>query len=153
MRAFKTGVMLLSILLSSLAFTDDTGRHAIHADAEQAQPLMPGMNAPAFTILDAAGEKVAFDPENLETPVIITFYRGGWCPYCNLHLMEMRHTEEKIKEMGYDIWFISVDQPSVLRESLEQPDIEYQVLSDNDIVAHAGFWNCVRMRMTWSRHT
>ena len=57
----------------------------------------------------------------------------------------MRHAEEKIKEMGYDIWFISVDQPSVLKESLEQPDFEYKVLSDNDLVATRAFGIAFRM--------
>lgn len=121
------------------------GRHAIHASAELAQPLMPGMKAPSFTILDPAGEPVSFDPADLERPVIMTFYRGGWCPYCNLHLAEMRHTEEQIKAMGYDIWFISVDQPSVLKASLDEPDLEYRVLSDSDLVATRAFGIAFKM--------
>lgn len=124
---------------------ETTGRHAIHASAELAQPLMPGMMAPEFTVLDPAGMPVQFDPGKLDNPVIITFYRGGWCPYCNLHLAEMRHAEEKVKEMGYDIWFISVDQPSVLEASLKEPDLEYRVLSDSDLVATRAFGIAFRL--------
>jgi peroxiredoxin len=125
--------------------SDETGRHAIHASAELAQPLMPGMMAPEFTVLDPAGTPVQFDPGQLDNPVVMTFYRGGWCPYCNLHLAEMRHVEEKVKEMGYDIWFISVDQPSVLEASLKEPDLEYRVLSDSDLVATRAFGIAFRL--------
>ena len=144
-KLISTTWMVGLALWSCLLMADDSGRTAIHEKAELAQPLMPGMEAPAFTILDPSGQEVSFDPGALDAPVIITFYRGGWCPYCNLHLAEMRHAEEKIKEMGYDIWFISVDQPSVLKESLEQPDLEYKVLSDNDLVATRAFGVAFRM--------
>ncbi|HKJ17770.1 MAG TPA: peroxiredoxin-like family protein [Xanthomonadales bacterium] len=118
---------------------ETTGRYAIHAAAEDAQPLMPGMMAPEFTVMDPAGAPVEFNPASLDQPVIMTFYRGGWCPYCNLHLAEMQEVEQKVKAMGYDIWFISVDQPSVLAESLDEPDLEYQVLSDSDLCATRAF--------------
>jgi len=41
----------------------------------------------------------------------MSFFRGGWCPYCNLHLSEMRLVEKQLKEMGFNIWFISIDKP------------------------------------------
>ncbi len=141
-------LVVLLAPLSGLAECENPlmeSRHAIHAEAEQAQPLMPGMMAPEFTLLDPQGLPVAFDPAGLEQPVIMTFYRGGWCPYCNLHLAEMQRVEEKIREMGYDIWFISVDQPSVLAESLGEPDLEYRVLSDSDLCATRAFGIAFRL--------
>lgn len=140
--------LLLSVAMGAVAQDGDTAptaRTDIHPEPEMAQPLMPGMKAPAFTVLDPKGEKVSFDPDQLSKPLIITFYRGGWCPYCNLHLSEMRHAEAEIEKMGYDIWFISVDQPSVLEASLEEPDLKYRVLSDSDLDAIRAFGIAFRL--------
>lgn len=114
-------------------------RTAIHETAEQVQPLLPGMKAPSFTVRDVKGNPVKFDPAKLEKPLALTFYRGGWCPYCNLLLAEMRHTEEELTSLGFDIWFISIDKPELLYESMDQPDIAYTVLSDASLEATRAF--------------
>lgn len=114
-------------------------RQEIHAAAELAQPLMPGMMAPAFSVRDVHGDNVDFDPASMDKPLVISFYRGGWCPYCNLHLSEMRHAEEELSELGFDVWFLSIDQPEVLRPSLDQPDISYTLLSDSELQASRAF--------------
>ncbi|MEE8495197.1 MAG: peroxiredoxin-like family protein [Xanthomonadales bacterium] len=114
-------------------------RSAIHQQAEQVQPLLPGMMAPAFTVRDVESNAVVFDPAKLEKPLILTFFRGGWCPYCNLHLAELRLAEKELKELGFDIWFISVDKPELLYESLEQPDIAYTIFSDAKLEATRAF--------------
>jgi peroxiredoxin len=120
-------------------------RTEIHPDAFQVQPLLPGMDAPAFGVLDAEGKPVRFDPASLERPMVLTFFRGGWCPYCNLHLAEMRHAEAELKNMGFDIWFVSIDRPQVLYASLEQPDIGYRLLSDSKLEATRAFGLAFRL--------
>lgn len=117
----------------------DDGRTAIHPNAEAVQPLLPGMGAPAFDVRTATGEPFAFRPDAMEKPVVVTFFRGGWCPYCNLHLSEMRHAEERLQELGFDVWFVSMDKPGVLVESLDEPDIGYTLLSDSQLSATRGF--------------
>lgn len=114
-------------------------RTDIHVTANDVQPLLPGMMAPAFDVLDAQGQGVHFDPENMAKPLVLSFFRGGWCPYCNLHLAEMRKAESELRDMGFDIWFISIDRPELLYESLEQPDIGYTVLSDSRLDATRKF--------------
>lgn len=114
-------------------------RTDIHPDANDVQPLLPGMMAPAFDVLDAQGKSVNFNPGNMTKPLVLSFFRGGWCPYCNLHLAEMRKAESELRDMGFDIWFISIDRPEVLYESLEQPDIGYTVLSDSKLDATRKF--------------
>ncbi len=126
-----------------LAFTGSvfaqSQRTDIHVTANDVQPLLPGMMAPAFDVLDAQGQGVHFDPENMPKPLVLSFFRGGWCPYCNLHLAEMRKAENELRDMGFDIWFISIDRPELLYESLEQPDIGYTVLSDSKLDATRKF--------------
>lgn len=104
-------------------------------DASDVTPVLIGERAPGFELLSASGETYRFDPGHRHAPAIIVFYRGGWCPYCNAHLMEMRRAEEAVLEMGYELLFLSADSVESLAGSLEETDIEYTLLSDNDLVA------------------
>ena len=128
--------LTVSMPLSAVA---GEAREAIHASAEQAQPLMPGMPAPWFEVRDVRGELFRFEPDGMDKPVVLTFYRGGWCPYCNLHLSEMRHAEKELLELGFDVWFISMDSPEVLVASLDEPDLGYLLLSDSKLDATRAF--------------
>lgn len=130
---------LLFLFLAGNAMAAQSLRTDIHADANDVQPLLPGMRAPAFDVLDVEGQPVHFDPENMKKPLVLSFFRGGWCPYCNLHLAEMRKAEAELKALGFDIWFISIDQPEVLYASLDQPDIGYTILSDSKLDATRKF--------------
>lgn len=136
-RKFLLIVALLVVMPMSVVA--ESQRNEIHSAADQVQPLLPGMKAPAFSLRDARGEVVDFDPEAMQKPVILTFFRGGWCPYCNLHLSELRKAEAELKELGFDLWFISPDKPELLYESLEQPDIGYTVYSDSKLQAMRAF--------------
>ena len=106
-------------------------RGDIHASAEQVQPLLPGMQAPPFEHPGADGNPVRFAPGEADRPLVLTFYRGGWCPFCNLHLSELRHAAAELQELGFDNWFVSMDRPEVLRPSLDE-DLGYTLLSDAD---------------------
>jgi len=114
-------------------------REAIHASADQVQPLLAGMKVPEFTVRDVKNTVFQFDAEKQAKPVVLTFFRGGWCPYCNLHLSEMRLAEKQLKDMGFDIWFISIDKPELLLESLDDPDIGYTIYSDSSLDATRAF--------------
>jgi len=137
----KIAIRLVSLILSvlpALTFAADT-RTEIHPTANQVQPLLPGMKAPDFTVRDVAGQPFQFRAGLLDKPVVLTFFRGGWCPYCNLHLSEMRLAEKQLKEMGFDIWFISIDKPELLLASLNDPDIGYTIYSDSSLQATRAF--------------
>ncbi|VAW45222.1 hypothetical protein MNBD_GAMMA02-685 [hydrothermal vent metagenome] len=129
---------LLTTLFLTMAFSSIISAKDYFDQAEQVTPLLSGMTIPAFTALTPNGEQVVFDPANLSKPFVLTFYRGGWCPYCNTHLGEMRTMEKKLIEMGFDVFFISPDQPSFLLESLKDQDLKaelkaeagHQLLSD-----------------------
>jgi peroxiredoxin len=118
---------------------DEHDRTRIHDDAAEVRPPLPGMKAPAFEVRNARGAAVSFDPDHMEKPLVLTFFRGGWCPYCNMHLAEMRKAEAELDQMGFDMWFVSIDRPGLLYESLEQPDIGYEVLSDAGLDATRAF--------------
>ena len=129
-------LMLLASLLSSMSI------HAGHADspiavsAEHIQPIKAGEQAPRFFVETIDGAPFEFDPAALSKPAIIITFRGGWCPYCNFHLSELRHVIPKIRGAGVDVLFLSGDRPEILYAGLEQEtreDVEgldFQILSD-----------------------
>lgn len=139
MYRIKTSLLALLLAAACGALHADGQRSDIHASANEVRPLLPGMQAPAFELRSADGEPVAFDPQNMAKPLVLTFFRGGWCPYCNLHLAELRKAEAELESLGFDIWFVSMDKPEALYASLEQPDISYRVLSDSKLEATRAF--------------
>jgi peroxiredoxin len=133
--------VLLAIFVTAISAVTMAAdnREAIHASADLVQPLLPGMKAPDFTVRNAADENFEFIGTELTKPVVLTFFRGGWCPYCNLNLSELRLVEKQLKEMGFSVWFISMDKPELLLESLEDPGIGYTIFSDSSLDATQAF--------------
>ena len=143
------GAALLAVMVLSLACSMSMQYgHAdvpIAATAGETQPLVAGDRAPQFTVRDADNEEFVFDPRALDRPAVIITFRGGWCPYCNMHLSELRHVMAEIDALGVDILFLSGDRPELIYRSLErdaQKDIEglgYRIYSDADAQAAVAF--------------
>ena len=100
--------------------------------------------APAFTAREANGRDFHFDPTALRSPVLIIFYRGGWCPYCNTHLKDLRQVEPQIRALGYQILFLSTDRPELLYSSLQEK-VTYHILSDASMQAARAFGVAYRL--------
>ncbi len=74
-----------------------------------------------------------------QKPSVIVFYRGGWCPYCNLHLSELQTIEADVIKAGYQIIAISPDSPESLQASISKNKLSYLLLSDFHTEASRGF--------------
>ena len=59
-----------------------------------------GAAAPAFTVREADGKPFRFEPKKLSKPTMLIFYRGGWCPYCNAHLKDLRTAVPQVAALG-----------------------------------------------------
>lgn len=130
---FLVVILAVSLLACTEQPIASAGDVPIHAS--DVTPVLIGERAPGFELSTASGELYRFDPDNLKAPAIVVFYRGGWCPYCGAHLMEMRRAEDAVLEMGYELLFISADRVEALGASLEEADLQYTLLSDNDLEA------------------
>ena len=145
MTRFLIPATLVTVLTFSLVCSTAI-RHG-HADvpvaetADLIQPLGVGDLAPRFIVETVESDVFDFHPEKLEKPVILLVFRGGWCPYCNMYLSDIRHVVPEIRALGIDVLFLSGDRPELLYESLEhqaQEDIaglDYTILSDADAQA------------------
>jgi peroxiredoxin len=132
--------LIVSVIYS---VTIQTG-HADVAIAESAgliEPLGAGDRAPRFIVETVDGEAFDFDPKTLERPVVLLTFRGGWCPFCNMYLSDMRFAIPQIRELGVDVLFLSGDRAELLFDSLSQETqediagLDYTLLSDADAQA------------------
>lgn len=103
------------------------------------KPLLPGSAAPKFEVTGSTGNLVRFNPQHLEKPIVITFFRGSWCPYCVTQFSDLQNIESTLVEMGYDIWFISPDEPDSLSFGDQGREGAYQLYSDPDLSAAKAF--------------
>ena len=104
------------------------------ADAlKQAMPapgLKVGARAPEFTLGDEHGAPVSLQAALKHGPVILTFYRGGWCPYCSAELNALQQSTEAFSRYAASILAIT---PQKLDKSAEQQaaaSFEFPLLSD-----------------------
>src|SRR6266446_8743558 len=92
--------------------------------------LKVGDHAPAIVLRNAKGEIVDITALRKKGPVIITFYRGGWCPYCNLELKAFQEILPEIKAVGASLVAISPEKPDETLSTAEKNALCFEVLSD-----------------------
>lgn len=130
---------LFALLAAAVvAVTPSVASDEVPLRAEDVQPIAVGDAAPSFTARNADGSEFAFDPMQQERTLLI-FYRGGWCPYCNRHLMSLQNVVPKLRESGVEVLFLSADRPELLISSLEDETLEYTLLSDAAMTASRAF--------------
>lgn len=91
-----------------------------------------GQTAPGFELPDAAGESISLDDLLAKGPVVLTFYRGSWCPYCNLQLRALQARLEDIYTLGATLVAISPQVPDGSMTQDEISAMDFVVLSDQD---------------------
>jgi peroxiredoxin len=133
MRAFTCFLALVGIAFAMSA------QAQVPTDPAQVRPLAVGVHAPLFSGTRTDGTARVFKPDGYARPAIVIFYRGGWCPYCNMQLSDLRLVEPKLRAQGFEIVFLSTDRPEILYSSLKETDIHYTLLSDSHLDAANAF--------------
>ena len=118
-------LIFTALLIASLVFSVHTvGNAADLADlpnsADETSPLTSGDRAVGFTVRTVDDEPYVFNPDKLLRPTVLISFRGGWCPYCNMHLSELRTVIPGIRGMGFDVLFLSNDRPDQLYSGLSR---------------------------------
>ncbi|UEP60143.1 peroxiredoxin-like family protein [Acidithiobacillus ferriphilus] len=95
-----------------------------------------GAVAPDFCLPNVDGKSVCLRDALAKGPVVISFYRGGWCPYCNLELRALQQHYSEISALGTTLLAISPQLPDRSRTATEEDPLSFEVLSDvGDVVA------------------
>lgn len=147
-RSLVLSILSSTMVLSLVCSVSMQHGHAgtpIAKSAELIEPLAVGEKAPHFIVKTVDREPFVFDPQNLDRPVVLISFRGGWCPHCNMHLSELRYVIPEISAMGVDVLFLSGDRPDLLYRSLSREtqdeirDLDYRILSDSNAQAAIAF--------------
>lgn len=89
-----------------------------------------GAELPAFELPNQLGETRKLEELLSKGPVVLTFYRGGWCPYCNLELRAYQDVLDDIKAAGATLVAITPELPDASLTTIEKNQLGYEVLSD-----------------------
>jgi peroxiredoxin len=89
-----------------------------------------GQMAPDFTLPDAKGRPVRLSELLKKGPVVLTFYRGGWCPFCNLQLKSYQDHLPEIRAKGAELVAVSPQLPDSTASTVEKDALAFPVLSD-----------------------
>jgi len=86
--------------------------------------------APNFTLTNALGKPTSLSDYLKQGPVVLTWYRGGWCPYCNLTLHELQEELPNFKANGANLLALTPELPDKSISTTEKNELEFEVLSD-----------------------
>ena len=93
--------------------------------------IKQGNKAPDFVLPDVRGENVQLSQLLAKGPVVLIFYRGGWCPYCNLALRSYQAILPEIEQAGATLVAVSPQTPDNSLSASEKMELRFPVLSDS----------------------
>lgn len=102
----------------------------------RAEGITPGVEigeqAPRFVLPDASGGKVSLEDRLATGPVVLSFYRGAWCPICNTELAGLQEALPQIEALGGSLIAVSPQAPDASQAFVQRLGLGYDVLSDAD---------------------
>jgi len=111
----------------------------VAASAEEICPLLVGQEIPMVQLKTRDGADFDLNSAVMQKPAVLIFYRGGWCPYCNLHLAELQKIESDLLKLDYQIIAISIDRFEKLAPTIEKQKLNYTLLADDRALATTAF--------------
>jgi peroxiredoxin len=89
-----------------------------------------GDMVPMFELPDADGQMVSLADVLANGPAVISFYRGAWCPFCNLELRAMQRELASAEASNVTMVAISPNTPDTSRDLVAEAEVTFPVLSD-----------------------
>ena len=109
------------------------------ASGQAGRALQAGDQAPVFTLDDPEGQPVSSAELLAQGPLVISFYRGVWCPYCNLELQALQETLPQFVALGASLVAISPQVAANSRKSQRQNKLGFPILGDPENAVAAAF--------------
>lgn len=100
------------------------------ATGQAERALKVGDRAPVFTLDDPDGNPVSSTELLANGPLVLSFYRGVWCPYCNMELQALEEALPAFRELGANLIAISPQIKANSRKSVRQNKLSFPILSD-----------------------
>ena len=100
---------------------------------EKPYELKIGETAPNFTAKDQDGQAVELYKILEKSPVVLMFYRGAWCPYCNKQLSEIQDSLKFINEKGGVVIAVTPEQPEFVQKTIKKTNASFKIIHDKDL--------------------
>ncbi|NMP30565.1 AhpC/TSA family protein [Thalassotalea sp. M1531] len=131
MKKILSTLILLTFALSASA-------KQIAESADLVSPLLNGQQAPEMQVTTIENKQVPLSKVLNNKKTILFFYRGGWCPFCNTQMGQLKQLEPKLKAAGFQLVGVSTDAPENLQKSVDKMSLDYQLISDyNSTISQA----------------
>jgi peroxiredoxin len=124
---------------TELAETLQAGVDELTESGIAERAVKEGERAPDFELPNVQGKSVSLSALLEHGPVVLAFYRGGWCPYCNLQLRAYQRILPEIRELGGQLVAVSPEPQDASLSTAEKNALEFEVLSDVDVTAARSF--------------
>jgi peroxiredoxin len=108
----------------------EKGIEELRAAGLERNALKSGDLAPDFTLPDATGKPVSLSERLKAGPVVLKFYRGGWCPYCNLELRAYQKALPELAAVGAQLIAISPESPDHSLSTKEKNALAFSIVTD-----------------------
>lgn len=133
--------LMTGLQLDAAAQNKESMPAADHPPAlpEDISPLLIGESIPRVALPDKEGKLFDLNKALAEKPVVLIFYRGGWCPFCNRQLAGLQTINGDLQKKGFQVIAISTDRPELLKQSSEKEQLDYVLLSDASLATARKF--------------
>lgn len=136
---YKSKINLVILLIMFSITMIGQNKKSAAKSSDQICPILVGEKIPSASLKSVNNNEVNLIKLISKKPTLLIFYRGGWCPYCNLHLSELQNIEKDLIGLGYQIIAVSMDKPEKLAEAKREKGFNYTLLSDNEAEAALAF--------------
>lgn len=109
------------------------------ASGQAARAIKAGDRAPQFALKDEREREVSLVDQLAQGPLVVTFYRGIWCPYCNMELQAINDVLPQIRTYGANVVAISPQTSANSRKAVRENKLAFPVLSDVNGETSAAF--------------
>jgi peroxiredoxin len=103
------------------------------AAQEKPEGLFINSKAPDFKGKDQNGTELNLKDLRKQGPVVLVFYRGYWCPYCNKYLKTLEDSLQQVKEKGGQLVAITLEQDSGVAKTIEKTKATFSIITDGDL--------------------
>ncbi|MBA3786608.1 MAG: AhpC/TSA family protein [Acidobacteria bacterium] len=111
----------------------------VSADDAAKNALNVGAKMPSFSLKDSNGKTVNSDDLLKQGNLVVVFYRGSWCPFCNLYLRNLQKNLAQIKAAGGNLVAVSVENPDNSLSVAKKNELGFTVLSDPNLTVARKF--------------
>ena len=100
---------------------------------EKPEGLFINSKAPDFKAADQYGKEIRLKDILKDSAVVLIFYRGQWCPYCNKQLKKLEDSLQMIKEKGARLIAITPEKPEFISKTIEKTKATYPLIYDKEM--------------------